>query len=519
MSRSRKDAIRKHIALKKKRFITLETTDGSGYHHERGVVSVHDAQAHVDSQSHIPVVLRDPLLLAEVGCRVNRGRVAPFATLHPSADTVKVPADVDGERLCKFLRNTLIEAGGTSIHFAYIGDDSGLHVIYLDRDQGYAAHADVTTSGDAVRIGTWSIEDIVQTADATRDNLPSITHDEFAQIVLERIANAGEGREIKYDPTAFTLTLASGDQLLLGRVYSEYHSAKYSREAILQNVVDAWLRPPDTFHGLQEAAPVLWPIVRHRLSFHMPIPGSSLVPHQLLGRHLALGIATAHGTTLKLVDQETLDRWGVTFSDALTVALRHLQSEVTKEDFVAVSQGVYRSLRRDSFGGSLLCSDILDRLAIKGAPVVVAPNRHTLLVTGADDPPGLQAVASLAKSELDDPHQQTGTPITFVGGNWVDFEVPLDHPAYPLFREHERRAASGAYSHQSNLLAAYQRENRDDADRIRTLHAARRVWCNSDVQCVAEGRSCTPGSHGRHFLYRGDWRRQSYVHGRPLGTS
>ena len=115
------------------------------------------ATAHVASQANIPAALRPALFQAEANCRANEGDVMSVATIDGER-LVKVPDDCEKQSLFRFLWEALVDSGGESIWFGFVGDDDRLWVIYMDRDQGYVASASIEIVAGEVVIGDWTVQ-------------------------------------------------------------------------------------------------------------------------------------------------------------------------------------------------------------------------------------------------------------------------------------------------------------------------------------------------------------------------
>jgi len=204
---------------------------------------------------------------------------------------------------------------------------------------------------------------------------------------------------------------------------------------------------------LAEALPWLVPKVRPRfvyeaLALRTGLPGPVFEP--LAG---IFGVSLV----LDLPDQELdvgaaeLAAWNVDFDRLLQRARSNLLARGGEEAFQRVGPGRYRSTWRDNLDGSrLLLPGLLQRLPLRGDPVVLLPNRDTLLVLGSDDPQGLDWALAGALEHLDeDPRSLNGCPLRLRNYHWEPFHPRDPHPL--LARIHKRRLKD-EYGRQKALL-------------------------------------------------------------------
>ena len=156
------------------------------------------------------------------------------------------------------------------------------------------------------------------------------THDKFAKMVTDAIRKAGVTADIIYDREQFRLSQGDedGTVLFLSNAYKEYCSVPAAmRPKVLQNYVRSWfigsITLPECFDDLQ---PDLLPIVRTRSYFDLARVNTGkmgeVLPHQVLGEHLAVGLAYDLPKAMRSISQGNLDGWGVNFYEAMEAA-RH----------------------------------------------------------------------------------------------------------------------------------------------------------------------------------------------------
>jgi hypothetical protein len=89
----------------------------------------------------------------------------------------------------------------------------------------------------------------------------------------------------------------------------------------------------------------------------------------------------------------------------MPIAIDNLRA-ASHEPFDQPAKGVFVSPWHDTYDAArLLVPDVIAKLAIKGRPVALVPNRDTLIVAGDRDAPALLAAADLAEKAYAPPRQ------------------------------------------------------------------------------------------------------------------
>lgn len=264
--------------------------------------------------------------------------------------------------------------------------------------------------------------------------------DRFAHMMTKAIRRQGITGPIEYDAESFRLVLSVElDRLAyLRNAYEEYCTAPWrERKAILQKYAAFTAHPmPEIPADFEEAKPKLLPCVRDRWHYEsvrlqMQIDGAKVleIPTRPLADHLAFELACDFPETVASVSQNQLDEWGVSFGDALAVAVENLWA-MSNEDFERPAPGIYASPWHDNYDPArLLLPDLIRQLDVKGDPVALVPNRDLLIVTGSENADGLKAVAALARQAFEDPRSISGIAVRLEGTVWKTYMPEPSHPA------------------------------------------------------------------------------------------
>jgi hypothetical protein len=286
------------------------------------------------------------------------------------------------------------------------------------------------------------------------------TKEKFAQWVTDGIHKAGATADIVYDRERFCLSEGGkdGTVLFLTNAYNEYCSAPEPiRPKVLQKYVRSWfigaITLPDSFDDLH---PDVLPIVRARSYFdlaRMNTGQSAVLPHQVLGEHLGIGLVYDLPQAMRSITQENLDGWGVTFYEAMEAALHNLTQ--LEHAFIGPTQGegVYLSTVRDGYDSSrLILLDLIRRLRVAGDFVATVPNPDTLIVTGSEDMDGLTGMLALAKDALQQPRIISGIAVRLDGDDWVPWLPDSSHALFNEFRGLQLHSLGRDYAEQKESL-------------------------------------------------------------------
>jgi hypothetical protein len=180
-----------------------------------------------------------------------------------------------------------------------------------------------------------------------------------------------------------------------------------------------------------------------------------------------------------------LDDWGATFEEAFPVALENLR-QLSGHALERAGPGVWASPWRDNYDASrVLLPELLRRAEVEGDPVVMVPNRNTLLLAGSRDAAGLARLAELAEEAYDQPRSVSGMAFRLTEDDeWVPF---LPGPGVPQRQKYQLlrvKAVGGDYGEQAEALNALHEEK--DKDIFVASFSARQQQGSGEVRsyCV-----------------------------------
>jgi hypothetical protein len=207
---------------------------------------------------------------------------------------------------------------------------------------------------------------------------------------------------------------------------------------------------------LEQALPFLMPKVRPRFMYEALslLTGKSGPVFQPLAGIFAVSLVVDLPDRETDVDAALLGAWNVDFDRLMQKARSNLLARGGEEGFQEMGPGRYRSSWEDNLDGSrVLLPGILQRLRLTGDPVVVLPNRDTLLVVGSEDQESLSwALEGALEFMNEDPRSLNGCPLRLRHYHWEPFQARREHPICPLLARVETRRLLTEYAHQKALL-------------------------------------------------------------------
>ncbi len=290
------------------------------------------------------------------------------------------------------------------------------------------------------------------------------TKDDFAQLMIDRIQQAGEKGSIAYQPDEFRLR-GEGQRsaaLMLTNAYREYCAAdEEKRERVLKHWVRNWfslLRDmPEEF---EDVRPDLLPIVRSRSHFELNQLRSLVEsgtpiswPYVPLGEHFGVALVYDLPDAMRSIPQANLDAWGLTLYEALEIARENLASLPAKFIGPQSGEGVYLSATGDNYDASrILSAELIGQFQLHGDPVAMIANRDNLIVAGADDSEGLEAMLKMAAEALEQLRPISSVAVRFDGVDWVPWLPADSHRLHKPFRRFFFDSLGRDYAEQKALL-------------------------------------------------------------------
>ena len=445
------------------------------------------SSAHLKRQQGIPEELMHSLLMAEVNCRAHNGRLRPVAQVDDSEDCYEIPL---GVVLIDFLMECMRRHAAHHVHCSLIADDGNLVVAYLSKEKAWTASCPLDHSPDGVVLGDWSVQEEHLALGAphskakSRRNAPcpcgsgkkykkccgrgrsqesnaptdTVSEADFAHQLIAAIRQVDATADVDYDPDQSVLLRDGQPHFNLQNSFGEFSAAPvWHREEVLRKCVRVWFNPsPELPKSFEDVQPDLLPSIVPRGRYENSLrPEKDQRIHTIIGEHFAASLVYDHRDTMAHLSSNDLREWKVSRDVAFSAALRNLRQISLPPSFSMHIKGVFVAAYQDDYDPSrLLLPELICSLNVTGDPVVMIPNRRTLIIAGSDDPAGLSAMADLAKRALDQPWSISGIPLRLRAGDWQPYQPLAGHPAYGKLRELWLRSMQEAYAQQVAVLGS-----------------------------------------------------------------
>ncbi|MCO6044838.1 hypothetical protein NG895_13075 [Aeoliella sp. ICT_H6.2] len=284
--------------------------------------------------------------------------------------------------------------------------------------------------------------------------------DKFAEMLLDRLKQGGETRQVSYDAESFTLCRDEDDQTFyLGNAFAEYERAsEEDRENVVRVFLSTWFTSQfELPKAFDDAKADVLVTVRDRSYFEVDIPLCSdqlSLAEGLIYSEFAecLAIAPVYDmpTSIRSLSEEDLAAWDVTLFEVIEVARQNLR-EMTQQ--CAQMGELYVFSSGDSHDAArILLTDVIEMLDVRGAPVAMVPNRELLLVTGEDNGEALETMVAMAQQGLEHERRISSAAFRLSQGLWSPWLPEPDHPLRSAFELLRVQGVMADYERQEELF-------------------------------------------------------------------
>lgn len=255
-----------------------------------------------------------------------------------------------------------------------------------------------------------------------------------------------------------------------------YRACRFSWPWRRKALRERYLRPyfeeleiPSTW---AEAAPDVFPALRDTFGFEAvriqrlieKRETHDLPAGRLLSDRLAIYLVYELPEHTVPLSAEALNRWGVTFDQALQRALANFEDE-TEAKWNRPFPGVLVSAWNDDYDATrLLIGSILRDVELEGAPVAFVPSRDTLILTGSADLAGLIHGFKLAMGATARANLISLLPLRRTAMGWEPLVLPPDHLCYELYQRLRTTEYGELYEAQKQLLEELAEAQGDDTE-------------------------------------------------------
>lgn len=262
--------------------------------------------------------------------------------------------------------------------------------------------------------------------------------DRFAQRVMVALKKRDTAINVEYNPDKFELIhvddCAKGQRTFLHNSFAEYRRLPLDDKEVHLNRVIAFIIESRKPMAQGDAAlDKLLPVLRPRADTLAIVSAAPEFSYSRSSRpfcdSMLLMLALDSEASIALVNDEKLDELGISFDDALGIAVAQLD-EKGAHTYAQLEAGIFVSASGDSYDSSrMLLPEMFLKLPLKGNPVAIVQSRSSVLVTGSEDVIGLEKIAGIALAEISETERAVSlTPVELYNGVWRVFDILPHHP-------------------------------------------------------------------------------------------
>jgi len=289
---------------------------------------------------------------------------------------------------------------------------------------------------------------------------------EFVEAYMQRIARLPGHDNVVFDEADATIRYECREQMhfvVPQKAYADYLQAHVGVGPVLDRHLAMLTTAQDGRpRSLQEASARLLPMVRDRRYLDIAMmtaqasgqAGAADIapfPFRPLAGELAVTLVLDAESSTSLVVDGDLETWGVDFDDALEVAMENLRRR-TPDLLEPLAPGLYISRWNDAYDASrMLLTELLQRLHLRGEPIVCLPSRNVMLVTGAQDQAALTLLSKTAAEVLAaESRPLSADVLQWTGSGWVEAGDAISQ--LPALQRARHQLMHDAYAQQAELL-------------------------------------------------------------------
>jgi hypothetical protein len=287
----------------------------------------------------------------------------------------------------------------------------------------------------------------------------TLSKEDFANLLMNRLRAAGETETVEYDPESFMLVKPPMHSHMLGDIYQHYKQASGAeREKLIGTFLASWrVVCGQDLPDFDDIKAELLPFVRPRtlLTIDYPhlfdaLPGVFRIPHNVIADHLVILAQLNRSGHQMPVSGALLKYWKLSYSEVMQIAKDNLRKR--PYDFVKKG-GVYAFVSHEGDEPTrMLLSESIRDLDVAGELIVTVPNRHALFVCGSEDPTSLEFMVHATQINMPPSSRITGMAFRLVDDKWEVWLPPESHCTHAAFRELQLKSIGYIYAQQAEVL-------------------------------------------------------------------
>jgi hypothetical protein len=296
-------------------------------------------------------------------------------------------------------------------------------------------------------------------------SLGTPTLEQFADLFVKEMRRSGDGGEYTFNPENHSLN-GFGEESLqrinLKNFFNDYCSLpRGKRKAWLRHTCRWLSRSGRELPGFDQVKERIMPALRSRFAGELlrlqfePQGKSWSHPCRWISEYLIASVMLDEGRGLRGLEQNDLDGWGITFEEAMEVAIENLD-RTPPSHFSRLEPTVYVCQTYDAYDATrMLSARFAELFPVEGQCIAMPLARDTLLVTSAESEAGLRLMADLAVNFSGGPRPIGPIPHALVDGQWRPWMPPEQHPVWAEFDELAVNYRGGVYAEQTPILQAW----------------------------------------------------------------
>ncbi len=281
--------------------------------------------------------------------------------------------------------------------------------------------------------------------------MSKISKDDFSLLVADALCKKGiDGKTLHIDQNDFAVR--PKDEL--GRIVGSFNLANSyvaycnsetdeKKNGVIQRLIGLWFEPVE-IKSFEEMKDKIFPVIRER-RFYPKEPTSKILaghPQLVLGNHVTTLLALDEADYIVPVTNAHLETWSKSWEEALDAAFDNMSQRPpmtwqVEENDAKPEDCIYTHESDDPYGSSnLIFPSTIRELEVLGTPIIFAPAKSILLVTGSECIYGLRRALEII-AECEDRADYLCPEMLGLDefGNYFPCELTPDHELFDEFEK------------------------------------------------------------------------------------
>jgi hypothetical protein len=296
------------------------------------------------------------------------------------------------------------------------------------------------------------------------------TQELFGQQLMQAFVDE-TGGEFELDLEEFVIHRIDGEgKFFLVNVYAEHcqlpEDARPEHIAYLASTLAvSQEEPPEEYEAARpNLRPKIWArvmIESQNLKQRLEGKPEIQMPFQLIGEHLMLTVVYDTEFTMRSLNRENYEKWGITFEQAVEDAKANLlQSTVS---WAQIGDRVVCSMTGDNYDSArFVLPEFVRAQKFVGDPIALVPDRDNCFLADGGDAESVAMIFKIAEeNKAEFQRALSPLPLILKDGVWQDWELPLNHVMRKEYDRQRLHFLGGMYTEQRELIYAVAGEESD----------------------------------------------------------